>query len=95
MGAIRRIASDPEFSGPAFEIYWPGDHTHPIRNRDFKPSLVYLKDRSTTSTYDLLVILCAEPSYGVGQENEIATQAGVPAVRLVPAKLSRNVGRVW
>jgi len=86
---IRRIASDQEFSEPAFEIYWPGDHTHPTRNPDLKPSLVYLKDRSTASTYDFLVIFCAEPSYGVGQENEIATQACVPAVRLIPAKLSR------
>jgi transcriptional regulator with XRE-family HTH domain len=89
VGQIRRIASDAAFSAPAFEIYWPGDYTHPTRNPDFKPSLVYLKDRSTASTYDFLVILCAEPSYGVGQENEIATQAGVPAVRLVPANLSR------
>lgn len=86
---IRRIASDQEFSDLAFEIYWPGEHTHPTRNPDFKPSLVYLKDRSTASTYDFLVIFCAEPSYGVGQENEIATQAGIPAIRLVPAKLSR------
>jgi transcriptional regulator with XRE-family HTH domain len=86
---IRRIASDHEFSDPAFEIYWPGDHTHPTRNSDFKPNLVYLKDRSTASTYDFLLVLCADPSYGVGQENEIATQAGIPAVRLVPAKLSR------
>lgn len=35
-------------------------------------------------------MLCVEPSYGVGQENEIATQAGVPAIRLVPdAGISR------
>lgn len=87
--AIRRIASDHEFSGPGFEIYWPGDHTHPTRNSDVKPNLVYLTDRSTASTYDFLVILCAEPSYGVGQENEIATQAGIPAIRLIPATLSR------
>jgi len=36
-----------------------------------------------------LVIFCGEPSYGVGQENEIATQAGTPAIRLVPPKMSR------
>ena len=27
-----------------------------------------------------IVIFCASPSYGVGQENEIATQAGLPAI---------------
>jgi transcriptional regulator with XRE-family HTH domain len=87
--SIRRIASDHEFSNPGFEIYWPGDHTHPTKNSEFKPNLVYLTDRSTASTYDFLIILCAEPSYGVGQENEIATQSGTPAVRLVPGRLSR------
>jgi transcriptional regulator with XRE-family HTH domain len=86
---IKRLASDQEFSDRPFEIYWPGDHTHPTRNSDFKASLVYLKDRSTASTFDFLIILCAEPSYGVGQENEIATQAGIPAIRLVPPGLSR------
>lgn len=87
--SIRRVASDEEFRNPEFEIYWPGDHTHPVRNADIKPETVYLKDRSTASTYDFLLILCAQPSYGVGQENEIATQAGIPAIRLVPSGLSR------
>jgi transcriptional regulator with XRE-family HTH domain len=86
---IKKIAGYPEFSEPGFEIYWPGDHTHPIKNADLKASLVYLKDRSTASTYDFLVIFCGDPSYGVGQENEIATQAGTPAIRLVPPKMSR------
>src|SRR5262249_52828426 len=31
---IKKIASDPEFSNPTFEIYWPGDHTHPNKNAD-------------------------------------------------------------
>jgi len=86
---IKKIASEPEFSNPTFEIYWPGDHTHPNKNADLKASLVYLKDRSTASTFDFLVIFCGDPSYGVGQENEIATQAGIPAIRLVPPKISR------
>lgn len=41
---------------------------------------MYLIDRSRASTFHFLVILCGAPSYGVGQENEIATQAGVPAI---------------
>lgn len=86
---IKTLASHPEFADPSFEVYWPGDHTHPIKNADLKANLVYLKDRSTASTYDFLIMFCGDPSYGVGQENEIATQAGTPAVRLVPAKISR------
>jgi len=81
---IRRMASADEFSNPRFDLYWPGDHTHPVKNPEFKPSQVYLTDRSRASTFDFVLLLCASPSYGVGQENEIATQAGLPAIRLLP-----------
>jgi len=50
---------------------------------------VYLTDRSRASTHDFIILFCAEPSYGVGQENEIATQAGIPAIRLVSDGMSR------
>jgi transcriptional regulator with XRE-family HTH domain len=70
-------------------LYWPGDFTHPIRNPDFRPNQVYLTDRSRASTFDFIVLFCAAPSYGVGQENEIATQAGLPAIRLIPNGISR------
>jgi hypothetical protein len=43
----------------------------------------------TASTFHFLVILCGAPSYGVGQENEIAAQAGVPAICLVNSQVSR------
>jgi hypothetical protein len=46
-------------------------------------------DRSRASTHDFVILFCGIPSYGVGQENEIATQAGVPAIRLMPTGLSR------
>jgi hypothetical protein len=46
-------------------------------------------DRSRASTYDFIVLLCCDPSFGVGQENEIATQAGIPAIRLMPEGVSR------
>src|SRR6266852_1221021 len=49
-------------------------------------SQVYITDRSRASTYDFIVLFCGAPSYGVGQENEIATQAGVPAIRLIPTQ---------
>ena len=86
---IKAIAQEKEFVNPAFDIYWPGEHTHPVKNADFSPSQVYLIDRSRASTHDFIIMLCASPSYGVGQENEIATQAGIPAIRLIPDKVSR------
>ncbi len=81
---IRTAATHEKFQLPPFDIYWPGDHTHPRQHADIPPSQVYVTDRSRASTYDFIIVLCAAPSYGVGQENEIATQAGIPAIRFVP-----------
>jgi len=50
---------------------------------------VYRTDRARASSYNFIVLLCAAPSYGVGQENEIATQAGLSAIRLIPSSISR------
>ena len=86
---VRRCAGAAEFSDPPVNVYWPGEHTHPKRHPKYKPSTVYLIDRSRASTFHFLVILCGAPSFGVGQENEIATQAGVPAIRLVNSQVSR------
>jgi transcriptional regulator with XRE-family HTH domain len=81
---VQTIATAKEFAAPPFKVYWPGDHTHPLRHANITADQVYVTDRSRASTYDFIIIFCAAPSYGVGQENEIATQAGVPAIRLVP-----------
>jgi transcriptional regulator with XRE-family HTH domain len=89
VGLIRSVASGSEFVDPKFDIYWPGDHTHPIHNSSLSPAQVYLRDRSRAGTFDFIVLFCACPSYGVGQENEIAAQAGVPAIRLLPTNISR------
>src|SRR5258708_19031911 len=81
---LRTIAADRRFDSLPFNIYWTGEHTHPIENADVCAEKVYLTDRSRASTHDFVILLCAEASFGVGQENEIATQAGLPAIRLVP-----------
>jgi len=81
---LRAVAGDASFRHAPFDIYWPGDYTHPITHANLSADKVYLTDRSRASTQDFIILLCAERSYGVGQENEIATQAGVPAVRLIP-----------
>jgi transcriptional regulator with XRE-family HTH domain len=86
VGDVRAIAADRGFDSLPFDIYWPGDHTHPVEHANVPAHKVYLTDRSRASTHDFIILLCAEASYGVGQENEIATQAGIPAIRLVPAQ---------
>lgn len=87
--AVRCCAGAAEFSDPPVNVYWPGEHTHPKQHPKYRASTVYLIDRSRASTFHFLVILCGAPSFGVGQENEIATQAGVPAIRLVNQQVSR------
>ncbi len=85
---VKSIAAEQN-APPPFEIYWPGDHTHPTKHSDISSNQVYVTDRSRASTHDFIIMFCGAPSYGVGQENEIATQSGVPAIRLVPTGLSR------
>jgi transcriptional regulator with XRE-family HTH domain len=86
---VRELAARDQFVTPSFEIYWPGDYTHPREHGDIPASQVYVTDRSRASTHDFIILFCGATSYGVGQENEIATQAGVPAIRLMPAGISR------
>lgn len=90
---IKETAADPLFGSPPFELYWPGDHTHPTKNPEIPAKQVYITDRTRAATHDFVIMLCAAASYGVGQENEIATQAGVPIIRLIPKapKLSRMI----
>jgi hypothetical protein len=89
IGVLKGIVGPEHFSDPRFELYWPGDFTHPKSNPEHTAEQVYRKDRAFASTYNFLVLLCLEPSYGLGQENEIATQAGNPAIRFVRATASR------
>jgi transcriptional regulator with XRE-family HTH domain len=37
---IKRIASSNEFADLPFELYWPGDFTHPVKNPEFPASQV-------------------------------------------------------
>lgn len=87
---IRSVAADTNFDPPRFDVYWPGDHTHPLDQPNIPAEQVYVTDRSRAATHDFIILFCAAPSYGVGQENEIASQGGVPAIRLIPEQgLSR------
>jgi transcriptional regulator with XRE-family HTH domain len=86
---VRKVVCSDVFPEPKFDVYWPGDYTHPQRNKDFTASQVYLTDRSQASSFDFVLMICAAASFGVGQENEIVTQSGLPAIRLIPHGLSR------
>jgi serine/threonine protein kinase len=61
-----------------FSLYLPGEHTHPLGAPDLSPAEVYWIDRERVASSDLLLVLADEPSFGVGQEAEIAANAGVP-----------------
>lgn len=72
----RIIKSNAQTSNCA--IYFPGEHTHPQGAPDLKAHEVYWIDRERVASADLLVIFADAPSIGVGQEAEIAANAGVP-----------------
>jgi transcriptional regulator with XRE-family HTH domain len=89
VATLKSLAGLEFFSNPRIELYWPGDFTHPKSNPEHTSEQVYRKDRASASTGNFLVILALDPSDGVGQENEIATQAGNPAIRFLPERTSR------
>lgn len=63
-----------------FSIYFPGEHTHPTGAPDLTAPEVYWIDRERVASADVLIIMADAPSFGVGQEAEIAANAGVPIV---------------
>jgi transcriptional regulator with XRE-family HTH domain len=70
-------------AGHGVALYLPFDHTDPMAHPHVPPPLVYATDRKQVVTSDLVFILCVAASYGVGQENEIATSHGIPVVYLI------------
>ena len=72
-------------------LYLPFDHTDPVAHADVPNAVVYERDRKQVVTSDLILMLCTGASYGVGQENEIAAENGVPVAYLVQngCKVSR------
>ena len=63
-------------------VYQPRKVTDPIVHSDIKPEAVYELDRKRVLATDVLVILMNHPSFGVGQEIEIAASRGVPTILL-------------
>jgi serine/threonine protein kinase/transcriptional regulator with XRE-family HTH domain len=63
-------------------VYQPRKATDPIVHSDVRPEAVYELDRKRVLAADVLVILMNHPSFGVGQEIEIAASRGVPTILL-------------
>jgi transcriptional regulator with XRE-family HTH domain len=79
----------------AFEIYayQPRKATDPLAHPDVPPERVYAMDRTRVITADVFLAVLDRPSYGVGQELEIAASFGVPTIllRREGAEVSRMV----
>ncbi|MFZ5481163.1 MAG: helix-turn-helix domain-containing protein [Myxococcota bacterium] len=74
-------------------LYEPVHYTDPVHHPDITAAEVYATDRAQVAQSDLVVLYCGYPSFGAGQELEIATQMGLPVVALVPegTRVSRMV----
>jgi transcriptional regulator with XRE-family HTH domain len=68
-------------------LYEPHHYTDPKNNPDLSPERVYTIDHAQVSRSDIVVFHARHPSFGAGQELEIAAGAGVPVVLLVPRGL--------
>ena len=63
-----------------YSVYLPDDHTGLETGAAVTPNEVYWIDRERVASSDLVMIMADHPSFGVGQEAEIAANAGVPIV---------------
>lgn len=92
---LERIREQVETACDTYDIflYAPMDETHPEEHGELPASEVFERDRRAVATSDLLILVADYPSFGAGQELEIARNAHVPIIALVPEEkdLSRMV----
>jgi transcriptional regulator with XRE-family HTH domain len=74
-------------------LYEPSHYTDPERNKNISAQEVYSIDRAQVSRSDVVILYGRYPSFGAGQELDIAMSAGLPLVFLIPddQPLSRMV----
>lgn len=74
-------------------LYEPRLYTDPVNNPNVSAEDVYSIDRTQVIRSHLVILYGRYPSFGAGQEVEIATQAGIPIILLRPghARISRMV----
>jgi transcriptional regulator with XRE-family HTH domain len=61
-------------------VYQPRKKTDPLLHEDVTPDAVYRQDRDRVLTADILLVLANKPSFGVGQELEIAASHSQPTI---------------
>jgi serine/threonine protein kinase/transcriptional regulator with XRE-family HTH domain len=61
-------------------VYQPRRATDPVLHPEVQPSAVYVLDRKRVSSADVLLLLADKPSFGAGQEIEIAASYNKPTV---------------
>jgi transcriptional regulator with XRE-family HTH domain len=74
-------------------VYQPRKATDPLFNKDVDPRVVYQLDRKRVVSADLLFVIANRPSFGVGQEIEIATSHSIPTILIVREE-SKNISRM-
>lgn len=65
-------------------LYQPRKISDPMANKDLSAEVVYEMDRKRVLAAGLLVVIADHPSYGVGQELEIAGSVGTPTILVRP-----------
>jgi DNA-binding XRE family transcriptional regulator len=81
VATVKAACSDPVI---AIDVYFPGDHSDPVKHQGLAPGDVFALDRRRVKEADILVVLAHAPSTGVGQEVNMAFESLLPIVLLVP-----------
>jgi transcriptional regulator with XRE-family HTH domain len=96
--ARRRIDADAAIARRACErvhafLYEPGWYTDPDANEDLSPAQVYEIDYEQVAQSDFMILDARQPSFGVGQELQMAAESAVAVLLLVPrgVRVSRMV----
>jgi DNA-binding XRE family transcriptional regulator len=78
---VKEVCGEPAIG---IEVYFPGDHTDPVRDAHVSPEDVFRIDRDRVKGADVLITLAHLPSIGIGQELNMALESLVPVVFLIP-----------
>jgi DNA-binding XRE family transcriptional regulator len=81
VGVVNGVCAAP---GVGIDVYFPGDHTDPVRDAHVEPEDVFRIDRDRVKSADVIIVLFEAPSVGVGQELNMALASLLPIVFLMP-----------
>ncbi len=66
------------------DLYRPVKHTDPVKHPNVTPNLVFITDRQQVLDSDFLILLAHVPSFGGGQEVQLASGALMPILIIRP-----------